>query len=563
MQDNEESCPTGGLKYIMRHAFSSSGLVKVIIPEHVVEIGSSVFQNCIRLEEVFLPKIDTIGEQLFRDCCALKTVQIPESVIKIMNWAFCNCKLLRAIEIPKQVTYIGKGAFQDCSQLQTMDLPSNITNMEDSVFAYCKSLAAINFDAKVEKISKFMFRDCSVLQVVDFSNAYTITKLGKGCFINCGLLKNIALPPNLQIIAPRAFTACVSLEEINIHRFIRSIGEHSFSGCRNLRSVILYDGIQNIGEFAFYTCMSLTCIVIPVSVEFIAAHCFSLCSQLMEVKFHEACNILSIEENTFENCTSLKDMELPGSVKNIKPDAFKNCISLEYVNASKVTHFSKNAFANCTNLKEVKVDARVSNITAETFSGCIISKLKLTFSESLESVLSLLPNACAIRSYRGSANTISMERMIGFARLLNNQQLPRYVKEMRGDPVWKKYGQRVLFNLNNICNEPYPLAGYFSHDDEEHVPDFSVQMIDDIIGEYKRLHRIVINLTVTIGELTKINNLPLIEGRKRKRNNDDEKCVNINPSETLGALKDIRYIIVGKIISYFFPIEDSSFDTSY
>ena len=87
---------------------------------------------------------------------------------------------------------------------------------------------------------------------------------------------------------------------------------------------------------------------------------------------------------------------------------------------------------------------------------------------------------------------------------------------MRGDPVWKKYGQRVLFNLNKICKEPYPLAGYFPDDDEEHVPNFSVQMIDDIIREYKRLHRIVINLTVTIGELTKINNLPLIEGRKRK-----------------------------------------------
>lgn len=553
----------GSLKHIMAHAFSSSGLVKVIIPEHVVQIGSSVFQNCIRLEEVILPKVETIEEQLFRDCCALKTIKIPDSVIKIMNWAFCNCKLLRAIEIPKQVTYIGKGAFQDCSQLQAMDLPSNITNMEDSVFAYCNSLAAINFDAKVEKISKFMFRDCSALQVVDFSNANTITKLGNGCFINCGLLRNIALPPNLQIIAPRAFKACVSLEEINIHRFIRSIGEHSFSGCRNLRSVILYDSIQNIGEFAFYTCMSLTCIVIPVSVQFIGAHCFSLCSQLKEVKFHQACNIMTIENNTFENCTSLKEMELPNNVKYIKQDAFKNCISLEYMNASKVTHFSKNAFADCTSLKEVRVDARVSNISAETFSGCINSTLKLTFSESLESVLSLLPNAGAIWSYRGSANTTTIEKMVRMARLLNDEQLPLYLKEMRGDPVWKKYGQRVLFNLNKICKEPYPLAGYFPDDDEEHVPNFSVQMIDDIIRQYKRLHRIVINLTVTIGELTKINNLPLIEGRKRKRNNDDEKCANINPSDTVGALKDIRYIIVGKIISYFFPIEDSSFEISY
>ena len=233
------------------------------------------------------------------------------------------------------------------------------------------------------------------------------------------------------------------------------------------------------------------------------------------------------------------------------------------MNASQVTHLSKNAFANCTSLKEVRVDARVSDITTETFNGCINSKLKLTFSESLESVLSLLPNARAIWSYRGSANTISIERMIWMARLLNDEQLPLCLKEMRGDPVWKKYERRVLFNLNKICKEPYPLAGYFPRDDEEHVPKFTVQMIDNIIREYKRLHRIVINLTVTIGELTKLNKLSLIEGRKRKRNNNDEKCVNVNPSDTVGALEDIRYIIVGKIISYFFPIDDSSFETSY
>jgi hypothetical protein len=261
---------------------------------------------------------------------------------------------------------------------------------------------------------------------------------------------------------------------------------------------------------------------------------------------------MSIEENTFENCTSLKEMELPRNVKYIKQEAFMNCISLEYMNASQVTHFSKNAFPYCTSLKEVRVNARVSDITAETFNECINSKLKLTFSESLESVLSLLPNERAFQSYRGSANTISTERRIQMARLLNNEQ-------MRGDDVRR----RVLFNLDKICQEPYPLAGYFPHDDEEHVQKFREMMIDDIIQEYKSLHRIIINLTVTIGELTKLNKLPLIEGRKRKRNNNDEKCVNVNPSDTVGALEDIRYIIVGKIISHFFTIEDSTFETSY
>lgn len=35
-----------GLKYILAHAFSSSGLVKAIIPKGVVEIKIGVFQNC-------------------------------------------------------------------------------------------------------------------------------------------------------------------------------------------------------------------------------------------------------------------------------------------------------------------------------------------------------------------------------------------------------------------------------------------------------------------------------------------------------------------------------------
>ena len=57
----------------------------------------------------------SIGNYAFSYNSALTSIVIPEGVTKIGEFAFNNCKNLTAVTIPDSVTSIGKSAFSGCS----------------------------------------------------------------------------------------------------------------------------------------------------------------------------------------------------------------------------------------------------------------------------------------------------------------------------------------------------------------------------------------------------------------------------------------------------------------
>ena len=64
--------------------------------------------------------------------------------------------------------------------------------------------------------------------------------------------------------------------------------------------------------------------------------------------------VKSIEESTFNQCTSLKSITIPDSVKNIGEFAFYNCTSLKSITIpDSVKSIGNWAFEYCTSLKEV------------------------------------------------------------------------------------------------------------------------------------------------------------------------------------------------------------------
>ena len=49
-----------------------------------------------------------------------ESVVLPNSLIEIGDYAFCNCDCLKEIKIPNSVKSIGEGAFCSCSSLQIL-----------------------------------------------------------------------------------------------------------------------------------------------------------------------------------------------------------------------------------------------------------------------------------------------------------------------------------------------------------------------------------------------------------------------------------------------------------
>lgn len=78
--------------YITEDIFANrEDIVKVKLPEGVVEIGDYAFENCRNLEEVICPdSLRRIGSMAFADCISLKNIQYGNDV-EVTEDAFKGC----------------------------------------------------------------------------------------------------------------------------------------------------------------------------------------------------------------------------------------------------------------------------------------------------------------------------------------------------------------------------------------------------------------------------------------------------------------------------------------
>lgn len=59
--------------------------------------------------------VTKIGEEAFRNCSNLISIQLPKSLTTIQNNAFYGCRYLKNITLPSGLTTLGLGAFSNCT----------------------------------------------------------------------------------------------------------------------------------------------------------------------------------------------------------------------------------------------------------------------------------------------------------------------------------------------------------------------------------------------------------------------------------------------------------------
>ena len=78
----------------------------------------------------------------FLGCTGLTSVEIPNSVTSIGNWAFFSCSSLASIKLPDNLTGIGTSAFNS-SGLTSVEIPISVTSIGDRAFSYCENMASV------------------------------------------------------------------------------------------------------------------------------------------------------------------------------------------------------------------------------------------------------------------------------------------------------------------------------------------------------------------------------------------------------------------------------------
>lgn len=160
-------------------------------------------------KEYTVTEIGTSTSDAFRDCTALASITIPDTVKKIDDGAFRNCTALKSIVVPDSVEEIGEQAFLGCTALSSVTLSNKVNEIKGLTFSDCANLESVTFPSTLKTIGERAFQSCPKLSKVELKDGVTTIASGafepplsteKGTGIN-----EITIPKSVTSIAEDAF----------------------------------------------------------------------------------------------------------------------------------------------------------------------------------------------------------------------------------------------------------------------------------------------------------------------------------------------------------------------
>jgi hypothetical protein len=110
--------------------------------------------------------VTIIGYEAFKNC-DITNITLPNSITKIDDYAFRDCRDITAINLPDSVTSIGFGAFLYCTLMESVNIPDGITKIDRFTFGSCNALTSISIPESVTSIGTYAFTNCSNLTTVN------------------------------------------------------------------------------------------------------------------------------------------------------------------------------------------------------------------------------------------------------------------------------------------------------------------------------------------------------------------------------------------------------------
>lgn len=244
---------------------ASFGFETVVLPKGLESIGAKAFYQCADIVEINMPdSVINIGEEAFYGCQSLKSVSMP-SGIEIISAGMFKKSGIESIEIPESVVEIKEYAFEDAKDLSKIIVPDNVKKIGERAFSSCSGISLVRLPKGLAVLENGLFEHCTGLASFDFP--LWTTQIGNGVFEGCTSLKSIVIPVGVTEIGRRAFKGCSSLEEVELPPKITSIRYATFRDCVALRSIVIPNSVKEIEASAFDDCESMERPELSASVE--------------------------------------------------------------------------------------------------------------------------------------------------------------------------------------------------------------------------------------------------------------------------------------------------------
>ncbi len=388
------------------YPFKDKGLINVLLPETVQEIGDNSFQtNNIRFLDI-PSSVSIIGEKAFYSN-SLTSLNVPSSIEFIGDEAFSNNQLSSVFfEESSNLLSIGFKAFYE-NNLLNITLPNSYDktgfnywqddlrnkyvcgdSFTDFVSSYISPYTLNNSDVEVENgviiTCSYDFKRRQII-IPSLLDGQTIIGIGENCFKEREIF-GVELPNTLISINNNSFQYNL-IKSLNIPNSVQQIGEFAFASNRgngNDYNKWYPRGIQEInfeansnlsiiGERAFYANKIIN-LTIPSSVSVIDDYAFCT-NEIQNLVFEDNSKLNRIGGLAFLN-NSIISVVIPKTVECVGPGAFEdNRLShVEFENNSSLNLIGASAFDDNPDLTTFTLPSIHTNTIVNNFTD-IYSKL--------------------------------------------------------------------------------------------------------------------------------------------------------------------------------------------
>ena len=323
---------------------------------HIEALGFETGSSCTRL--------DIIG------CAGLKRIIMPEGIVYFMC---TNNYELEYVYLPSTVDYIPAHAFSSCNELETVEISEDavITSIGVEAFSYCKSLKNIvlPLGSDVKNIGQSAFKSCYVLDFI-YIPGKNLESVGSGAFGNNTVVVFESVPTDgwsyteygEDCIGVRPDELITDGDVVYVVRdgslvLVRYVG----NGKKAIvpESLIVGEGelkVTKIGYKAFY-----------------------YNDTLEEICFSENSIIERIDDYAINNCSKLRYLIIPASVKSIGYSAIM-CGSIRYLafdEESILEHLDENAIMSGAGGSDIVLPATLTFVGHHALSSADVIYLNV------------------------------------------------------------------------------------------------------------------------------------------------------------------------------------------
>lgn len=314
-------------------------------------------------------KVSRIGDSAFAECESIKSVEVPDGVVSLMDYAFALCKNLQNITLPESVTYIGEQAFLSCGRLETVKIPDNVGNIGWDTFAGCTRLISVQMPENLETIAMGAFRDCKALTSISLPEG--TRQIGEAAFRSCSSLQSISLPKSLKEIAQSAFESCSKLKKV------------SYAGSKTERKnikVIAKGNETLMGANVRYQNSDKLSTFAPKAKAIIKSgkDSYKVLTKVSAVAFSKTArkdsslvvpeyveidgivyNVEAVASGAFANNKNVSQITIKGDIRQISSNAFRGCSKLKttVIKSRRLKTVGSNAWEGTPQNSKIKVPA--------------------------------------------------------------------------------------------------------------------------------------------------------------------------------------------------------------